>query len=67
MHFPYLTRQIPKSWHMSNGSFLAKGKGIVNLKFFEYLNSTEFLVTPDVVEYIKNKLTKPVFEHIVGC
>jgi hypothetical protein len=25
------------------------------LKFFEYSNSTEFLVTPDVVEYDKKK------------
>ena len=24
-HFPYLTRQVPKSWHTSNGSFLTKG------------------------------------------
>ena len=26
MHFPYLTRQVPLSWYMSNGSFLAKGR-----------------------------------------
>ena len=25
MHFPYLTRQVPNSWHTSNGSFLTKG------------------------------------------
>ncbi len=25
MHFPYLTRQVPISWHKSNGSFLTKG------------------------------------------
>ena len=33
-HFPYLTRQVPKSWHMSNGSFLAKQRSEVSLKFF---------------------------------
>ena len=24
--FPYLTRQVPKSWHMSNGSFQINGR-----------------------------------------
>ncbi len=42
MHFPYLTRQVPNSWHTSNGSFLTKGRSKVSLKFFEYLNSKEF-------------------------
>ena len=60
MHFPYLTRQVPNSWHTSNGSFLTKGRSEVSLKFFEYSNSTEFLVTPDIVEYDKNKMTKPM-------
>ena len=66
-HFPYLTRQVPKSWHMSNGSFLTKGRSKVSLKFFEYSNSKEYLVTPDVVEFDKNKMTKPVFDLILGC
>ena len=60
-HFPYLTRQVPKSWHMSNGSFLTKGMSNVSLKFFEYSNSKEYLVTPDIVKFDKNKMTKPVF------
>ncbi len=34
MHFPYLTRQVPLSWHMSNGSYLTKGRSKVTLKFF---------------------------------
>ena len=37
------------------------------MKFFEYSNSKEFLVTPDVVEYDKNKMTKPVYDLILGC
>ena len=53
MHFPYLTRQVPNSWHTPNGSFLTKGRSKVSLKFFEYLNSKEYLVTSDVVEYVK--------------
>jgi hypothetical protein len=55
---------VPNSWHTSNGSFLTKGWSEVSLKFFEYSNSMEFLVTPDVVEYDKNKMTKPMYDLI---
>jgi hypothetical protein len=34
--FPYLTRQAPKSWRTSNGSFQTNGRGKIRLKFFEY-------------------------------
>ena len=39
------------------------------MKFFEYSNSKEYLVTPDVVEYDydKNKMTKPMYDLILGC
>ena len=67
MHFPYLTRQAPNSSHTSNGSFLNKGRSKVSLEFFEYSNIKEFLVTPDVVECDKNKMTKPVYDLILGC
>ena len=40
---------------MSNGNFLTKGRSEVNMKFFEYSNSMEYLVTPDIVEYEKKK------------
>jgi hypothetical protein len=66
MHLPYLTRQVPNSWHTLNGSFLTKGRSKVSLKFFEYSNSKEYLVTPDVVEYDKNKMTQPVYVLILG-
>ena len=49
--FPYLNRQVPKSWHTSNGCFHTKGRGKVTLKFIEYSNSKEYTVNPDVVEY----------------
>ena len=55
MHFPYMARQVPNSWHTSNGSFLTKGRSKVNLKIFEYSSIKEFLVTPDVVEHDKKK------------
>ena len=67
MHFPYLARQVPNSWCTSNGSFLTKGRSKVSLKFFEYSNSKEFLITPDVVEYDKKKMTKPMYDLILGC
>ena len=66
MQFPYLIRQMPTSWHTSNGSFLIKGWSKVNLKFFEYSNSKQYLIiliTPDVVEYDKKMITKPVYAH----
>jgi hypothetical protein len=52
---------------MSNGSFLMKRRSKVSLKFFEYSNNMEFLVTPNVVEYDTNKMTKPVYDLILGC
>jgi hypothetical protein len=67
MHFPYLTRQVPTSWHMTNGNFLTKGRSKVNLKFFEYSNSKQYLITPYIVEYDKKKVTKPVYDLILGC
>ena len=65
-HFPYLTRQVPYSWHMSNGVFPTTGRGKLTIKFFEYSNSKEFLAEPDVFEYDK-KMGKPAFDLIIGC
>ena len=62
-----MTRQVPTSWHMSNGNFLTKRRSKVNIKFIEYSNSKEYLVTPDVVEYDKKKMTKSVYDLILGC
>jgi hypothetical protein len=66
MHFPYLTRQVPNSWHASNGNFLTKGRSKINLKFFEYSNSKEHLVTTDIVEYDKEMMTKHIYDLILG-
>jgi hypothetical protein len=65
-HFSYLTRQVPCSWHTSNGVFQTKGRGKLPIKFFEYSNSKEFLAEPDVFEYDK-KMGKPAFDLILGC
>ncbi len=49
--FPYLARQVPQSWHMSNGSFQTNGRGKIRVNFFEYLVSREYLLQYDIVEY----------------
>ena len=64
--FPYLTRQVPKTWHTSNGDFQTKGKGDIQLKFFQYSNTKKVLVKPDIVEYDGVKVEKPVFDLILG-
>jgi hypothetical protein len=65
-HFPYLTRQVPCSWHTSNGVFHTKGRGKLLIRFFEYSNSKEFLAEPNVFEYDQT-MDKPVFDLIIGC
>ena len=64
--FPCLTRQVPKSWHTSNGSFQTTGRGKIRVKFFEYSNSKEYLLQPDIVEYKEDDTTKPGFDLILG-
>jgi hypothetical protein len=65
-NLPYLTRQVPCSWHTSNGVFNTKGRGKLLIRFFEYSNSTEFLAEPDVYEYDQT-MGKPVFDLIIGA
>ena len=49
------------------GELPHKRKEQSQLDIFEYSNSKEYLVTPDVVEYDKNKMTNPVYDLILGC
>ena len=67
MHFPYLTRQVPISWHTLNGSFLTKGRTELIIRFFNYSNSKEYTVSHDLVEYDRKKMTKQVYDLILGC
>ena len=48
--FPYLKRQVPKSWHTSNGRFQTNGKANLRVKFFDSSKSREYFIQPDVVE-----------------
>jgi hypothetical protein len=63
--FPNLTRQAPKPWRTSNGSFQTNGRGKIRLKFFEYSASREYLIQPDIVQYEENHMTKPGFDLII--
>jgi hypothetical protein len=63
---PYLARQVPKSWHTSNGSFQTNGRAKIRVKFFEYLANREYMLQPDVVEYNENAMAKPGFDIILG-
>jgi hypothetical protein len=47
--FPNLTRQAPKSWCTSNGSFQTNGRGKLILKFFEYFANWEYTIQADIV------------------
>ena len=67
MHLPCLTRQVPNSWHMSNGNFLTKGRSEVSFKCFEYSNSKEYIVKPDIDKYDKKKVNMLVYDLILGC
>ncbi len=64
--FPYLTRQVPKSWQTSNGTFHMHGRGKLRIKFLDYSASREYLVQPDIVEYDQMTMSKPGFDLILG-
>ena len=57
---------MPKLWHISNGTFQTKGKGNIQLKFFQYSNSKKLKIQPDVVEYGKGTVGKPMFDLNLG-
>ena len=61
-----MTKQVPCSWHTSNGVFQTEGRGKLWTRFFKHSNSKEFLTEPNVFEY-DGKMGKPVFDLIIGC
>ncbi len=44
-----------------------KGRVVWQLNFFDYSNSKEVLLTPDIVEYDGIKSNKPAFDLIIGA
>ncbi len=48
--FPHSKRQVPKSWHTSNGRFQTNVRSILRVKFFDYSTSREYFIQHDIVE-----------------
>ena len=68
--YPYLMRQVPKSWSTSNGNFQTKRKGrgkegSIQVKFLKYSNSKTVIKQLEIVEY-KETSDKPAFDLIIG-
>ena len=63
--FPYLTRMVPKSWHMSNMSFQTNGRANLRVKCFDCSTSKEYFLQPDVIEY-NDPMDKPGFSFLVA-
>ena len=63
--YPYLTRQVPKSWSTSHGIFHTKGKGSLQVKLFEYSNRKTVNKQSEIVEY-EDTSKKTAFELIIG-
>ncbi len=51
----YVKWELPDNWTGKNQS-----------EFFDYSNSKEYFLQPDVVEYKENSLIKPGFDLILG-
>ena len=64
--FPYLTRQVPKSWHTSNGTFHMHVRDKLRVKFLDYSTSREYLVQPDIVEYDGTTMSQLGFDLILS-
>jgi hypothetical protein len=67
MHFPFLTRQVPNSWHTSSGSFLTKGRSKVSLIFFSIFKQHRVSGDTRCCRVWQEKMTKPVYDLILGC
>ena len=51
---------VPISWHTSNGSFLTKGRTEVIVRLLHYSKRKDYTDSPNLAEYNKKKITKPV-------
>jgi hypothetical protein len=59
MHFHIWPEKVALSWHSLNGNFLSKCRSKVILKFFDYSNSNEHMISSGVVEYDKKLWPNP--------
>ena len=48
--FPYLSRQVRKSSHVTYGSFQTNGNANFRVKFSDYSTRREYFIQPNVIE-----------------
>ncbi len=58
-------RAAPQSWGTSNGTFLTKKVGEIDISFVEYSTSKSVHLTPDIVEY-DAEADAPLYDIIIG-
>ena len=60
-----MKRAAPQSWGSSNGTFLTKKVGEIDISFVEYSNSKSVHLTSDIVEY-DTEAKGSLYDLIVG-
>jgi hypothetical protein len=60
-----MKRAAPQSWGTSNGTFLTKKVGEIDISFAEYSTSKSVHLTPDIVEY-DAEANAPLYDLIIG-
>ncbi len=64
-YIPCTKRAAPQSWGTSNGTFLTKKVGEIDISFAEYSISKSVHLTPDILEYDPGANT-PLYDLIIG-
>ncbi len=64
-YIPMVKRVTPRSWGTSNGTFVTKRVGDIEIAFVDYSESKKIRLRPDIVEYSPGK-TAPVYDLIIG-
>jgi hypothetical protein len=64
-YIPVVNRAVPESWGTSNGTFITKKVGEIELSFVNYSISKRVHLRPDIVEY-PTKGPKRLYNLIIG-
>ena len=65
--FPYLLGRHQSLGTFQMGASKANGRSKLRFKIFEYSASREYTIQPDIMECVKNHMTEPGFDLILGC
>jgi hypothetical protein len=60
-----MKRAAPQLWGTSNGTFLTKKVGEIDIAFVEYSTSKSVHLTPDIVEY-DTEANSSLYDLIIG-